>query len=87
MLRYLDWGCIIMSAMLTSSFTFLYLKFTLTKFSPNTAVRAACDTNRIISVCVATPKVAKASSVLYVACHRRWHYRAKLYQWKYGLKG
>ncbi len=41
------------------------------------------DTDRIISVWVESPKVAKESTVGY-RCS--WHYQAKLCQWKCGLR-
>jgi hypothetical protein len=45
------------------------------------------NTDKIISVCgVASPKVAKASTVVTVLCRWCWHYHPKLRQWKYGLK-
>jgi hypothetical protein len=42
------------------------------------------NTDWIISICFTLPKVAKASSVVTVAC-RSWRYRAKLRQWKHRL--
>jgi hypothetical protein len=33
-----------------------------------------CETNRNDPICVATPKVAKASTMIYIVCHCRWHF-------------
>jgi hypothetical protein len=46
--------------------------------------------NRNDPICVASPKVAKASTMVTVACrcHRRYrgHYHTNFCQWKHGLK-
>ncbi len=44
-----------------------------------------CDTDRIINIGVMSPKVAKASTVVTVACRWLWQYHPKLCQWKYGF--
>ncbi len=33
-----------------------------------------CNTDRILSIYVALPKVAMASTMVTVTCRRRWHY-------------
>ncbi len=43
------------------------------------------DINRIINICVMSPKVAKASTVVTVTCRWRWRYHPKLCQWKYAF--
>jgi hypothetical protein len=43
------------------------------------------DINRIINICVMSTKVAKASTVVTVACRWRWQYHPKLCQWKYAF--
>jgi hypothetical protein len=35
-----------------------------------------CDTDRIVSIYVASPKVAMASTMVTVACRHHWHYYA-----------
>ncbi len=37
----------------------------------------AHDTNRIISICVASPKVAKESKMISVTCRFRWNFHLK----------
>ncbi len=74
--------------------------FTLAKvgvITPST-VTATCDShylpwwhdiNRNYPICVGSPKVAKESTVVTVACCYSWHYhrsyRANFRQWKHGL--
>ncbi len=41
--------------------------------------------NRNNPICVMQPKVAKASTMVSVACHCHRHYRDKLHQCKHGL--
>jgi hypothetical protein len=44
------------------------------------------DTDRVISICVEPPKVAKASMVVTVACRCCWCYRTKRCQLKYSFR-
>jgi hypothetical protein len=48
-----------------------------------------CNTDRIISIFVMLPKVAKVSSnmavAVAVASCCRWHFHAKLHQWKHSF--
>jgi hypothetical protein len=43
------------------------------------------STARIISICVTSPKVAKASSVVNVMCKCCWPYYAEHFHWKYSF--
>jgi hypothetical protein len=42
--------------------------------------------NRNNPVCVVQPKVAKASTMVSIACHCRWHYCDKLCQCKHSFR-
>jgi hypothetical protein len=44
------------------------------------------NTNWVISISDASPKVAEESSVVPVTCCWRWHSCGKLCQWKYSFK-
>jgi len=50
------------------------------------AIISGNATDRIITICVASPKVAKASTVVTVMCCFCWRSCAKLCQWKFSFK-
>ncbi len=75
LMDHLHWCCLLAKLLMTATLDFTCLGHL-----------GRWDTDRIISICVMQPKVAKASQMVTVVCRCHQHYRSKLCQCKQGIK-